>query len=130
MTGTRWGMIRRDARRTGHPYPVKIQWQEDVRAKITQMGIGKKALAQKIGASQSAVWDTITNPAVKSSVLVPRIHAALGWDPPPDPQQPLPALSPDAIEMARLYERLPEDVRRKLLEDAEFYLRIAVDKKR
>ena len=129
VTGTRWDMVRRDARRTGHPYPVKIQWQEDVRARIAAMGIGKKGLAQKIGASQSAVWDTISNPEVKSSVLVPRIHAALGWDPPPDPQSP-PSLSPDAVEMARLYELLPEDVRRKLLSDAEFYLRIAVEKKR
>lgn len=129
MTGTRWDMARRDARREGHPYPVKKQWQEDVRAKIKAMGIGKKELAQKIGASQSAVWDTITNPEVKSSVLVPKIHAFLGWQAPPDPQSP-PMLSPDAIEMARLYEMLPDDVRQKLLNDAEFYLRIAVEKKR
>lgn len=128
MNATRWDMTRRDARRGGHPYPVKIKWQRDVRAKLESMGIGKKAFAEKVGASQSAVWDTISNPEVKGSVLVPKIHAALGWDPPPDPKAPdpnsPPAPSAEAIELAHMFERLPEAARRKLRDDAEFYVQM------
>lgn len=122
-------MARRDARRRGHAYPVKTQWQEDVRARLKALGMTRKDLARKIGAAQSSVQDALTSPEAKHSVLVPAIHAAIGWSPPPDPQSP-PLPSPDAIEMAHLFDRLPEDVRRKLRDDAEFYLRLASEKKR
>lgn len=123
-------MARRDARRIGHPYPVKTAWQEDVRARLAAIGLNRKDLAKKIKASQSAVWDVVSNPEAKSSVLVPLIHAAIGWDPPPDPQSP-PLPSQDAIELAHMFDRLPDEARRKLREDAEFYLRmIVVDKNR
>lgn len=125
----RWGMPRRDSRRRGPAYPVKTQWQEDVRKRLVAIGMTKKDLARKIGAAQSSVQDALTNRDAKHSVLVPAIHAAIGWDAPPDPQSP-PLPSPDAIEMAHLYDRLPDEVRRKLRDDAEFYLRIAVEKSR
>jgi hypothetical protein len=65
--------------------------------------------------------DTLTSTKARHSSLVPAIHHAIGWDPPPDPQSP-PLPSPDAIEMGHLFDRLPEDIRRKLRDDAEFYL--------
>lgn len=86
-----------------------------------------KDLAKKVGCAQSTMQDTLNNPSARHSSLVPAIHAAIGWDPPPDPQSP-PLPSPDAIEMGHLFDRLPEDVRRKLRDDAEFYLRKLTEK--
>jgi lambda repressor-like predicted transcriptional regulator len=108
---------------------VRTQWQEDVRARLVALGITSKDLARKVGCAQSTMHDTLTNPAASHSSLVPRIHAAIGWDPPPDPQSP-PLPSADAIEMGHLFDKLPEDVRRKLRDDAEFYLRLATSKPR
>lgn len=59
------------------------------------MGMTKKDLARKIGCAQSTMNDTLTNPQSRHSSLVPAIHAAIGWDPPPDPQSP-PLPSSDA----------------------------------
>ena len=124
-----WGMPRKDSRRRGPAYPVKTQWQEDVRARLKTLGLTRKDLAKRIGAAQSTIQVTLTSPDARHSSLVPAIHAAIGWDPPPDPQSP-PMPSQDAIEMAHLYDKLPDEVRRKLRDDAEFYLRMAVDKER
>lgn len=112
----------------GHAYPVKKAWQEDVLARLNTMGITPKQLAKKIGCAQSSMWDALKNPDQKQSTLVPAIHAAIGWDPPPDPQSP-PLPSPDAIEMAHLFDRLPEEWRRKIRDDAELFLRLATDRK-
>lgn len=121
-------MPRRNLGRRGPAYPVRTEWQKDVRRRLDSLGMTKKDLARKIGAAQSSVQEALSPGAVQSS-LVPFIHAAIGWDPPPDPQSP-PLPSPDAIEMAHLFDRLPEEVRRKLRDDAEFYLRLAVEKTR
>lgn len=122
-------MVRKDSRRRGPAYPTKTKWQEDVRARLRALGMTRKDLARKIGAAQSSVQDALTSPDASHSSLVPAIHAAIGWDPPPDPQSP-PLPSPDAIEMAHLFDRLPEEMRRKLRDDAEFYIRVAVENKR
>ena len=122
-------MARRDARKRGPAYPVRSAWQEDVRKRLKAIGLNRKDLAQKIGASQSAGWDVLTSSEASHSSLVPDIHAAIGWDPPPEPQSP-PLPSPDAIEMAHLFDRLPEEVRQKLRDDAEFYLRVSGRKTR
>lgn len=132
MTGTRWTMVRRDARRRGQAYPVNLQWQNDVKAELKRRGMQQKDLARKIDCAEGSLSEALSKNARHSS-LVPAIHAAFGWAPPPDLQSPSaapPLPSPDAIEMAHLFDRLPEDVRRKLRDDAEFYLRIATDKKR
>lgn len=125
----KWAMTRRDSRRRGSAYPVKTQWQEDVRKRLEIIGMTKKDLARKIGAAQSSVQETLTSRDARHSSLVPAIHAAIGWDAPPDPQSP-PLPSSDAIEMGHLFDRLPEDMRRKLRDDAEFYLKVAAEKNR
>jgi hypothetical protein len=106
---------------------VKTQWQEDVRKRLDAIGMTRKDLARKIGAAQSSVQDVLTSHDARHSSLVPAIHSAIGWDPPPDPQSP-PLPTPEAIELAHLFDRLPEGVRRKLRDDAEFYLRLALEK--
>lgn len=96
-----------------------------MRKRLRILGIGQKELAQKIGCAQSSLSDALSNPDAKHSTLVPAIHAAIGWDAPPDPQQFLPLPSSDAIEMGHLFDRLPEEMRRKLRDDAEFFLKLA-----
>jgi hypothetical protein len=83
----------------------------------------RRDLAHKIGCAPSTITETLSSADARHSSLVPAIHAAIGWDPPPDPQVSMP--SADAIELGHLYDRLPEESRRKLLEDAAFYLRLA-----
>lgn len=122
-------MARRDPRTEGPAYPVRPQWQSDVRAELKRRGMKQRDLADKIGCAQSTVSEALAKEARQSS-LVPQIHAAFGWAPPMDPQA-MAMLSPDAVELAHMFERLPSDARQKLRDDAEFYLRmISVDKKR
>jgi transcriptional regulator with XRE-family HTH domain len=117
-------MPRKDPRTEGPAYPVRPQWQNDVRAELKRRGMKQRDLAAKIGCAQSTVSEALAREARQSS-LVPQIHATFGWAPPVDPQA-LPMLSPDAVELAHMFERLPEAARRKLLDDAEFYLRTIV----
>lgn len=114
----------RSGPREGHGYPVKPAWQEDVKARLRKLGMTEKDLATKIGCAQSTMHQMLNQPG-KQSALVPAIHFALGWDPPPDPQAPVPLPSSDAIEMAHMYDRLPEHIKRKMRDDAKFYLSIA-----
>lgn len=124
MLDLKEGVSRRDSRRRGSAYPVKTQWQAEVMKRLQEMGWTKKDLARKIGCAPSTMTETLTSADARHSTLVPAIHAAIGWDPPPDPQSP-PLPSADAIEMGHLFDRLPEEARRKLRDDAEFYLRMA-----
>jgi lambda repressor-like predicted transcriptional regulator len=100
---------------------VKPAWQEDVVKAIGRLGITEKDLAKKIGCAQSTLHATLHSPAARHSSLVPAIHSAIGWDPPPDPQSP-PLPSADALEMAQMYDRLPEHIKKKMRDDAAFYL--------
>lgn len=103
---------------------MKPAWQEDVKARLAKIGLNEKQLAKKVGCAQSTMNDLLNKPG-KASTLVPAVHAVLGWDPPPDPQAPVPLPSPDAIEMAQMYDRLPEHIKQKMRDDAKFYLSIA-----
>lgn len=106
----------------GHGYPVKSTWQEDVKSHLSKLGITEKDLAKKIGCAQSTMHDTLNNPEARNSTLVPAIHAAIGWDPPPDPQAPVPLPSPDAIELGHMFDRLPEEIRKQMRDQAKSIL--------
>jgi hypothetical protein len=80
------------------------------------MTVKDLALAVKCG--QSTMHDTLNNPDAKHSSLVPAIHQVLKWAPPGEPESSAPIFSPDALEMAGLYDRLPEDVRRSMRDQA------------
>jgi lambda repressor-like predicted transcriptional regulator len=101
---------------------VKPAWQEDVRQAIKKRGLTEKALAKRVGCAQSTLHDMLNNPDASHSSLVPAVHEALGWDPPPDPQESPPLPSADAIEMAHLFDRLPEHIRRQLRDQARTYI--------
>lgn len=114
----------RSGPRGGYGYPVKGTWQEDVRAQLKRLGLTEKELAKKVGCAQSTMHDTLNNPEARSSSLVPAIHDAIGWDPPPDPQAPVPLPSPDAIEMGHLFDRLPEEIRKQMRDQAKTILAV------
>lgn len=122
--GLQRGVTRRHTKRRGPAYPVRTQWQEDVKKRLDAIGMTPKDLARKIGCAQSTMHDTLSNSEASHSSLVPKIHAVLGWDPPPDPQSP-PLPSPDAIEMGHLFDRLPEAWRQKMRDEAELLLELA-----
>lgn len=115
-------------RSRGHIHPVKPQWQLDVKAELKRRLLADvaprnpKELAEVVKCAQSTMHDMLNLPNAKGSHLVPRVHEALGWPPPPDlgrPAEPSPPLpSADAIEMAKMYDMLPEDVRRSMRDQA------------
>lgn len=115
-------------RKRGHGYPVKPAWQEDVRAEIKKRGMTEKDLAKLVGCAQSTMNDTLNKPNANNSSLVPKIHEALGWAPPPDPQSPVPLPSADALEMGHLFDRLPESIRRQMRDQAEAILALVETK--
>lgn len=110
--------------RRGPGYPVKPAWQEDVKARLVKIGMTEKDLGKKVRCAQSTIHDTLNNPDAKYSSLIPEIHAAIGWDPPPDPQESPPLPSADAIEMAHMFDRLPEKVRQQMRDQAKTILEL------
>jgi hypothetical protein len=92
-----------------------------------------KALAKKIRCAQSSMSDALA-PTAKHSTLVPAIHRALGWDPPPrlaaPTNDPVPIPSADALEMAGMFDRLPENVKQALRDQAKAYLELLEAKTR
>ncbi len=103
-------------------------WQEDVKRRLKLIGLNEKELAKKVGCAQSTMHDILNNPEAKHTSLLPHIHSALGWDPPPDPQASPPLPSPDAIEMAHMFDRLPDELKKKLRDDAALYLKLTEPK--
>jgi hypothetical protein len=89
----------------------------------------EKDFAKQVGCAQSTMHDILNNPEASHSALVPMIHVALGWDPPPDLHTAPPLPSPDAIEMAHMFDRLPEELKKKLRDDAALYIRLTEAKK-
>jgi len=112
------GIPRAGSAKRGHGYPVKPKWQAAVKAKLTEIGMTEKQLAAEVGCAQSTMHDTLNNPEARNSSLVPAIHAFFKWKPPGEPEADPVIFSPDALEMAGLYDRLPEEVRRAMRDQA------------
>lgn len=116
--------------RRGPAYPVRPEWQENVKRRLAKLGDGgmtEKALAKKIGCAQSTIHDLLNSPEARYSSLVPAVHAAIGWDPPPDPGDAPPLPSPDAIELGHMYDRLPEHVKKLIRDQAKVALDLIGD---
>lgn len=103
---------------------MKPAWQAEARKRLKDLGLSEHELAAQIRCAQSTLHQTLNNPEARHSSLLPAIHAAFGWGPPPDPTGASPLPSSDAIEMAHMFDRLSDEMKLKLLEDAKFYLRI------
>ncbi len=89
-----------------------------MKSRLIELGMNEKELAIAVKCAQSTMHDTLNSPEAKNSSLVPAIHAALKWAPPGEPEATPIIFSPDALEMAKLYDMLPEDVRRSMKEQA------------
>lgn len=112
------GGARPGSPRRGPAYPVKPKWQADVKAALQTAGKTEKDLAGEIRCAQSTLHDLLNSNEARHSSLVPAIHRALGWGPPGEPEAAPPIFTPDALEMAQMYDRLPEDVRKSMRDQA------------
>jgi hypothetical protein len=81
-----------------------------------------KDLAAAVKCGQSTMHDLLNSPEAKHSSLVPAIHRRLGWNPPAAPEADPVIFSPDALEMAGMYDRLPEEVRKSMRDQAAAFL--------
>jgi lambda repressor-like predicted transcriptional regulator len=121
-TASSTGNARPGSAPRGHGYPVKPKWQADVKARLADMGRTVKWLAGEVGCVQSTMHDTLNNPEARHSHLVPKIHRVLGWNPPGEPEATPIILSADALEVAGMYDRLPEEVRKSMRDQASAFL--------
>lgn len=89
--------------------PATDEWKDKVRARIKELGLSYKDLAETIGCVPSMVTLLLSEthvPPVKQTSLVPAIHRALGWPPPG-----LPIPSGDLAEINGQWDRLSDAAR-------------------
>jgi hypothetical protein len=84
----------------------------------------EKRLSVVVKCAQSTMHDLLNSPESKYSSLVPDVHKALGWPPPGEPEPDPLILSPDALEMAGMFDKLPEEVRRSMRDQAAAVLAV------
>lgn len=82
----------------------------------------EKDLAKIVKCAQSTMHDTLNSPDAKHSSLVPAIHKALGWDAPAEPEANPQIYSADALEMAGMFDLLPESMRKAMRDQAKAVL--------
>lgn len=87
-----------------------------------------KDLAAEVKCGQSTMHDTLNNPEAKHSSLIPAIHRALKWKEPSAPEADPVIFSPDALEMAGMYDRLPDEVRKSMRDQAAAILALLTPK--
>lgn len=129
VASTRRSAPRTDARTRGKAVGITSAWQEDVIKALARKGISEPQLAKLLDVAQSTVYTTLHSKTAKHSSIVARIHEVLGWNPPPDAQAPVVLPSADAIEMGKMFDRLPERIRAKMRDDAKMYLELLGDPK-
>jgi hypothetical protein len=101
-------------RQRGSAYPVKPKWQADVKARLVELGMTEKQLAAAVKCAQSTMHATLNSADARHSSLVPKIHAVLKWPAPVDPNSAPLILSPDALEVATMFDQLPEEAKRSM----------------
>jgi lambda repressor-like predicted transcriptional regulator len=97
--------------RKGPAYPISRQWQEDVLARIDELGISQNELARRAKISKASLSEALADGAIQSTVM-PEIHRALGW--------PVPSalFTRDALELLALYDQMSERDQGALVERA------------
>lgn len=106
------------ARRDQPTYTVTPEWRERVRAELARRGRGSAAALARHAKCATSTLVTLLDHG-KTSHLVPAINEALGWPPPG-----VPLSSPDAPELAYLYDRLDDDGRAALIAMAKALARL------
>lgn len=113
------------ARGKSHRYVVDDVWRSRVEGRLAERGWTRADLARESHVGKSTITDLL-NGKQDHCVGLPRIHKALGWDPPLPP-----ILSNDASELFGIWDRLNEFERGRLLERARsiFELQVTREKK-
>jgi transcriptional regulator with XRE-family HTH domain len=93
-------------------YVVDDDWRNRVEQKLVEKGWSRADLARESRVGRSTITDLL-NGKQHHCVGLPKIHHALGWDPPLPP-----ILSNDASELFGIWDRLNEFERGRLLERA------------
>jgi predicted transcriptional regulator len=108
------GNARAGSARRGETHPIKPEWQAAVKAEIVSRHMTEKDFSKRIGCAQSTMHDLLNSPEARYSSLVPKIHAFLSWDEPRAPEPMPPIFSRDALEVAGMFDLLPEEIRRSM----------------
>jgi hypothetical protein len=95
------------ARRSDLEYPITPEWRESVKSALGNERGAQARLAEEIGCSPGTLADLLSTG--KRSHLVPRIHKALGWDPPMPP-----LMSTDTHEIVVFLKKMGEPGRQVL----------------
>lgn len=93
-------------------YVVDGDWRIRVEKRLVEKGWSRADLARESRVGRSTITDLL-NGKQDHCVGLPKIHKALGWDPPLPP-----ILSNDASELFGIWDRLNEFERGRLLERA------------
>ncbi len=93
-------------------YVVDGDWRNRVEQRLVEKGWSRADLARESRVGRSTITDLL-NGKQDHCVGLPKIHKALGWDPPLPP-----ILSNDASELFGIWDRLNEFERGRLLERA------------
>jgi transcriptional regulator with XRE-family HTH domain len=100
---------------TGPAYPVKVKWQEEVRARLKQRGMSQADLAKLCSCTQPAI-NAVLRPGAKQSALVPAISKALGMRKPADPS--VETTDPVRAELAELLDEMSDEAAAVMLANA------------
>jgi transcriptional regulator with XRE-family HTH domain len=96
--------------RKGPAYPISKEWQDEVRARISEMGIKQNELARRAGIAISSLSEALKDGAVQTTVMK-EINEAVGLPPPV-------AFTPDNLELNYLWDNMDERARGELIADA------------
>lgn len=110
------------------PYPISDIWRAKVQARLTEMGMSRAELAKIVGCSAPTIT-TILSGSQDSSDLVPKIHKALQWPAPANPEDSL-DIPDDEVDLKKLYQALPESLRPRALKQIRELFEIAEEVKR
>lgn len=100
------------ARKSGTSYVVDDAWRKRVEDRLAEKKWKRADLVRESRLGKSTISELL-NGKLHECVGLPRIHKALGWDPPLPP-----VLSNDASELVGIWDRLEEFERGRLLERA------------
>ena len=99
-------------RNKGTSYVVDPDWRKRVELRLVEKKWTRADLARESRVGKSTISDLL-NGKTNECVGLPKIHKALGWDPPLPP-----ILSNDASELFGIWDRLNDFERGRLLERA------------
>lgn len=103
-------------RKNGTTYVVDDAWRKRVKEQLVQLGWRKADLSRESRVPKSTITELL-NGTTSECVALPRIHKALGWNPPLPP-----ILSVDATELFEIWDQLHDLEKGRLLERARAIL--------